>query len=96
MVSPFGKIEPLKILNVSALQQSDHFASEENVIDPFMVNEMPINSPSADQNFRSAKTRKRSVPEVETMSETIPELRKRSVDSERVVEGGTVCKMWGG
>ena len=96
MVSPFGKIEPLKILNVSALQQSDHFASEENVIDPFMVNEMPINSPSADQNFRSAKTRKRSVPEVENMSETIPELRKRSVDSERVVEGGTVGKMWCG
>ena len=61
MVSPFVKIEPLKILNVSALQQSDHFASEENVIDPFMVNEMPINSPSADQNFRSAKIWKRSI-----------------------------------
>ena len=70
MVSPFGKIEPLKILNVSALQQSDHFASEENVIDPFMVNEMPINSPSADQNFRSAKTRKTSIPEIENISET--------------------------
>jgi hypothetical protein len=59
-----------------------------------MVNEMPINSPSADQNFRSAKTRKRSNPEVENMS--LPELRKRSVGSERVVEEGTVGKMWCG
>ena len=99
MVSPFGKIEPLKILDVSALQQSDPFVSEDNVIDPFLVNEMPImpiNSPSANQNFRSAKTRKRSIQEVGNMSETIPELRKRSVGSERVVEGGTVGKMWCG
>ena len=76
------------------LQQSDPVGSEDNVINPFMVNEMPINSPSADQNFRSAKTRKRSIPEVENMSETVPELRKRSVGSERVVEGGTVGKIW--
>ena len=89
MVSPFGKIEP-----VSALQQSDSVGSEDNVMNPFIVNEMPINSPSADQNFRSAKTRKRSNPEVENMS--ISELRKRSVGSERVVEGGTVGKMWCG
>ena len=94
MVSPFGKIEPVKILNVSDLQQSDPFGSEDNVMNPFMINEMPINSPSADQNFRSAKTRKRSNPEVENMS--IPELRKRSVGSERVVEGSTVGKMWCG
>ena len=96
MVSPFGKIEPVKILNVSTLQQSDPVGSEDNVMNPFMVNEMPINSPSADQNFRSAKTRKRSIQEVENMSETVPELRKRSVGSERVVEGGTVGKMWCG
>ena len=96
MVSPFVKIEPLKILNVSALQQSDPVGSKDNVINPFMVNEMPINSPSADQNFRSAKTRKRSIPEVENMSETVPELRKRSVGSERVVEGGKVDKLWSG
>ena len=97
MVSPnFVKIEPLKILNVSALQQSDPVGSEDNVINPFLVNEMPINSPSADQNFRSAKTRKRSIPEVENMSETVPELRKRSVGSERVVEGGTMGKIWSG
>ena len=96
MVSPFGKIEPLKILNESALKQSDPVGSEDNVMNPFMVNEMPINSPSADQNFRSAKTRKRSIQEVENMSETVPELRKRSVGSERVVEGGTVGKMWCG
>ena len=78
------------------LQQSDPVRSEENVINPFMINEMPINTPSADQNFRSAKTRKRSIPEVENMSETGPELRKRSVGSERVVEGGTVGKLWSG
>ena len=94
MVSPFGKIEPVNILNVSALEQSDPVGSEDNVMNPFMINEMPINSPSADQNFRSAKTRKRSNPEVENMS--ISELRKRSVGSERVVEGGTVGKMWCG
>ena len=94
MASPFGKIEPVNILNVSALEQSDPVGSEDNVMNPFMINEMPINSPSADQNFRSAKTRKRSNPEVENMS--ISELRKRSVGSERVVEGGTVGKMWCG
>ena len=97
MVSPFVKIEPLKILNVSALQQSDSVGSEDNyTINPFTVNEMTINSPSADQNFRSAKPRKRSIREVENMPESVPELRKRSVGSERVVEGGSVGKIWCG
>jgi hypothetical protein len=90
MTSPFVKIEPLKILDVSTLQ------SDPGSGDDFVVNEIPINSPSADQNLRSAKIRKRSITEAENKSETVPELRKSSVGSEKVVDGGTVGKMWCG
>ena len=51
-----------------------------------MVNEIPIKSPSADQ--KSGKEA--------SQSETVPELRKCSVDSERVLEGGTGGQMWCG
>ena len=90
MTSPFVKIEPLKILDVSTLQSDPGSGVD------FVVNEMPINSPSADQNLRSAKIRKRSITEAQNKSETVPELRKSSVGSEKVVDGGTVGKMWCG
>ena len=51
-----------------------------------MVNEIPIKSPSADQ--KSGKEA--------SQSETVPELRMCSVDSERVVEGGQEAKCGAG
>ena len=74
MTSPFLKIESLKTLDVSSLQQTKPFGSEDNTFDYSMVNEIPIKSPSADQKEAS-------------QSETVPELRKCSVGSEREVEG---------
>ena len=61
MTSPFVKIESLKTLDVSSLQQTKPFGLEDNTFDYSMVNEIPIKSPSADQNFRSAKIWKRSI-----------------------------------
>ena len=82
MTSPFLKIESLKTLDVSSLQQTKPFGSEDNTFDYSMVNEIPIKSPSADQNFRSAKIWKRSITGVANESETVPE-RKCSVGLKR-------------
>ena len=73
-------------LDVSSLQQTKPFGSEDITFDYSIVNEIPIKSPSADQ--KSGKEA--------SQSETVPELRKCSVDSERVVEGGTGGQMWCG
>ena len=81
MTSPFLKIESLKTLDVSSLQQTKPFGSEDNTFDYSMVNEIPIKSPSGKEA---------------SQSETVPELRKCSVDSERVVEGGQEAKCGAG